>query len=70
VGTGVESTVLDIIDALAPHADGPFEAQHEPERLGEIRHIALDTSRARDELGWEPRTNLSDGLRVTLESLQ
>ncbi len=70
VGTGVESTVLDIVDALASHSDGPFEAQHEPERLGEIRHIALDTSRARDELGWEPRTNLSDGLRVTLESLR
>ena len=70
IGTGVESTVLDIVDALAPHAPGTFEAQHEPERPGEIRHIALDPSLAREKLGWEPRTNLSDGLGVTLESLR
>jgi UDP-glucose 4-epimerase len=70
IGTGVESTVLDIVDALAPLAEGPFEAQHEPERLGEVRHIALDTSRARDELGWEPSVGLGDGLKTTLDSLR
>ena len=40
-GTQVESTVIDLIEALAPHAEGSFEAQHEPERLGEVRAIAL-----------------------------
>src|SRR4051812_33000513 len=68
IGTGVESTVLDIVEALAPLADGPFEPRHEPERLGEVRHIALDTTRAREELGWEARVGLADGLRTTLES--
>jgi UDP-glucose 4-epimerase len=70
IGTGVESTVLDIAKALAPLADGPFEPRHEPERKGEVRHIALDTSRAQAELGWEPRVGLVDGLRTTLESLR
>jgi UDP-glucose 4-epimerase len=70
IGTGVESTVLDIVDALAPLAERPFEAHHEPERLGEVRHIALDTSRARRELGWESRVGLADGLRTTLKSLR
>jgi UDP-glucose 4-epimerase len=70
IGTGVESSVLDIVAALAPLADRPFEPQHEPERLGEVRHIALDTSRARAELGWESRVGLADGLRTTLESLR
>jgi UDP-glucose 4-epimerase len=70
IGTGVESSVLDIVEALAPLADGPFEAQHEEERLGEVRHIALDTSRARGELGWESRVGLADGLRTTLGSLR
>src|SRR4051794_24134021 len=70
IGTGVESTVLDIVEALAPLSDGAFEAQHQPERLGEVRHIALDTSRAREELGWESRVGLADGLRTTLESLR
>jgi UDP-glucose 4-epimerase len=70
IGTGVESTVLDIVDALAPLASGSFEAQHEPERLGEVRHIALDTSRARDELGWQAQVALRDGLATTLDSLR
>src|SRR4051812_12508924 len=70
IGTGVESTVLDIVEALAALADGAFEAQHQPERLGEVRHIALDTSRAQRELGWRSRVGLADGLRTTLESLR
>jgi UDP-glucose 4-epimerase len=70
IGTGVESTVLDIVAALAPLAPGSFEAQHEPERLGEVRHIALDTSRARDELGWQATVTLADGLATTLDSLR
>ena len=70
IGTGIESTVLDIVEALAPLAGRPFEAQHEPERLGEVRHIALDASRAREELGWEPKVGLDEGLERTLASLR
>jgi UDP-glucose 4-epimerase len=70
IGTGVESTVLDLVEVLKPLADGPFEPKHEPERLGEVRRIALDTARAQRELGWESRMGLADGLRVTLESLR
>jgi UDP-glucose 4-epimerase len=70
IGTGVESTVLDIAAVLRDLGDGPFEPQHEPERKGEVRHIALDTARAQDELGWQSRVDLSEGLRVTLDSLR
>jgi UDP-glucose 4-epimerase len=68
VGTGVETSVLELVDALARLADGPFEPQHAPERPGEVRRIAIDASRAREELGWEPRVGLDDGLAQTLES--
>jgi UDP-glucose 4-epimerase len=70
VGTGIESTVLDIVDALAAHADGAFEAEHAPERPGEVRRIALDASRAKRELGWEAAVGLTDGLERTLASLR
>jgi UDP-glucose 4-epimerase len=70
IGTGVESTVLDIVGALEPHAGGDFTPEHAPERQGEVRNIALDTSRARGELGWAARMGLVDGMRVTLESLR
>jgi UDP-glucose 4-epimerase len=70
IGTGVETTVLDIVAALAGQADRPFAAQHAPERPGEVRHIALDCARAREELGWEAEVALAQGLELTLGSLR
>jgi UDP-glucose 4-epimerase len=68
IGTGIESSVLDLIGALEPHAKNGFEAEHAPERPGEVRHIALDCTRARGELGWEARVGLADGIERTLAS--
>jgi UDP-glucose 4-epimerase len=70
VGTGVQTSVLDLIAALAPQASGPFEAEMAPERPGEVRHIALDATRAREELGWTAETDLAAGLAQTLDSLR
>src|SRR5439155_221602 len=36
IGTGVETTVLDLVEALAPHASASFEPDHQPERPGEV----------------------------------
>jgi len=69
IGTGREATVLELVDALAAYADRDFRAQHAPERLGEVRHIALDASRARTDLSWEAEVALEDGLKLTLDSL-
>jgi UDP-glucose 4-epimerase len=70
IGLGLQITVLDLVDALAPLAPNGFEPEHKPERPGEVRHIALDSSRARAELGWEARVGLEEGLAQTLESLR
>src|SRR2546423_7918277 len=69
IGTGVETTVLELVDALAPHAQASFEPEHQPERPGEVRRIALDATRARDQLGWEPRVGLAEGIEQTLASI-
>jgi UDP-glucose 4-epimerase len=70
IGTGVQTSVIDLVEALAPQADGRFEAEMAPERPGEVRHIALDATRAREELGWTAETGLADGLATTLDSLR
>jgi UDP-glucose 4-epimerase len=70
VGTGVETTVLQLVEALKPMADGEFEPEHAPERPGEIRHIAIDSTHARQELGWSAEVGLDEGLRVTFDSLK
>jgi UDP-glucose 4-epimerase len=70
VGTGRQTTVLDIVDALRKFADGDFDPEMAPERPGEVQHIALDYTRAREELGYEPEVDLNEGLEITLKSVR
>jgi UDP-glucose 4-epimerase len=70
VGRGVQTSVLDIVEALAAQSSNGFEADHAPARTGEVQHIALDPSHTKAELGWEPRVDLHQGLARTLESLR
>ncbi len=70
IGTGVQTSVLDLVEALRPAATASFEPEHAPERPGEVRHIALDSSRARAELGWEAAIGVREGLERTLDSLR
>ncbi len=70
IGTGRQTAVLELVDALNGLGDGSFEAEHAPARPGEVQHIALDASRARGELGWQAQVDLSSGLKLTLDSLR
>jgi UDP-glucose 4-epimerase len=70
IGRGVQTSVLDIVEGLARHSDNGFAPDHAPERPGEVQHIALDPSRAREELGWEAKVDLNEGLDRTLASLR
>jgi UDP-glucose 4-epimerase len=71
IGRGEETSVLDLIGALNDVSKrGPLEdPEFAPERPGEVRRSCLDVSRARRELGWEPKTELRQGLRRILEEL-
>jgi UDP-glucose 4-epimerase len=71
VGLGVQTSVLQLVAALGEISGSEdFEAEFEPPRPGEVQHIAIDPSRARGELGWEPHITLRDGLERTLSSLR
>ena len=70
VGTGKEVTVIDLVEALAPYARDGFEPDFQPERQGEVRHIALDASRAREVFGWESQIDIEPGLEQTLASMR
>jgi UDP-glucose 4-epimerase len=72
IGTGVESSVLDVIEALnsAAGEGEQLEYEHAPERPGEVRNIYLDTARAQGELGWTSEVDLAQGMRLTLDSLR
>jgi UDP-glucose 4-epimerase len=71
IGLGVQSTVMDIVHLLGKLGGrDDFQAEHAPDRPGEIMHIALDATRAREELGWDPKVQLEEGLERTLASIK
>lgn len=67
IGTGVETSVIELGReiAAAAAADG-FEPEFAPERAGEVMRISIDSTRARQELGWEPRHALAGGIAETV----
>ncbi len=66
VGTGRETSVLDLVEALAPHAGADFTPVFEPARPGELARSALDASAAREAFGWEASVELGPGMEATL----
>ena len=67
VGTGVETSVLELWQACTEAAGVRAEVGHGDPRLGELRRSCLDNARAERELGWTPEVPLRDGLRRTWE---
>lgn len=69
VGTGIETSVLDLLDAVSAAAGRHIEPRFAPLRTGEWRRGALDPTRAADALGWKATTALRDGIHITYEAL-
>jgi UDP-glucose 4-epimerase len=65
VGTGRETSVLELHDACARIAGAGAEPTFAARRLGEVQRSVLDVSRAERELGWRASTSPDDGLRAT-----
>ncbi len=66
IGTGRGADVNELWEILARLTGYRGERRHGPPRPGDVRRITLDASRARRELGWEPRVSLEEGLRRTV----
>ena len=69
VGTGHETSVVDLYALCARVAGSDLEARHAAARLGELQRSFLDTGRAERELGFQAMVGLEDGLRATWEWL-
>jgi len=65
VGSGEETTVLDLHRACAEVAGVTMEPLFEPARLGDLRRSSLDVSLAAAELGFRARVTLAEGLART-----
>lgn len=66
LGSGQGVTVNEIYNRLRNLTGYQKEAIYGPPKLGETRRIYLDATKARRELGWEPRISLAEGLERTV----
>ncbi|MFN8388264.1 MAG: NAD-dependent epimerase/dehydratase family protein [Anaerolineales bacterium] len=67
IGWGVPTSVNQIFTALAKATEYPLPAGYGPAKVGETRHIYLNASKARNDLGWSATVNLDEGMRKTVE---
>ncbi len=65
VGTGTETSVLELYDAIQAAAGSARAPEFAPARLGELQRSVLDASLAAAELGWTPELPLAAGLAAT-----
>jgi len=66
VGTGIETSVNGLADALVRAKGHPVERRHAPARPGELQHSCLDAGKLR-ALGWAPAVTLEEGLAATYD---
>ena len=67
ISTGIPVTINDLFRKLALLTEYRLEPRFGPPRKGDVYRIALDNTRARNELGWEPQIQLEEGLRLTVD---
>jgi UDP-glucose 4-epimerase len=67
VGTGVETSTRQLHSAIAAAVGKPDEPELHPPRLGDLKRSRLDSSRARDVLGWSPQVDLAQGVPRTVD---
>jgi UDP-glucose 4-epimerase len=70
VGTGRETSVVELYELCARVAGSDASAEHVPARLGELGRSFLDPGLAARELGFTAMVELEDGLRATWDWIQ
>lgn len=66
VGGGSETSLLDAIGLFERLAGTRLDLTRTAVARGDVRRTAADTTRARSELGWAPRTTLEEGVAAQL----
>ncbi|GAA0639290.1 UDP-glucose 4-epimerase [Kutzneria viridogrisea] len=67
VGTGVPTSILDVVGVIGAAVGRPITPKFVPNGAGDLRHSCLDSSRIADALGWRATVGLLDGVRSTYE---
>jgi UDP-glucose 4-epimerase len=68
-GAGKEISILALAEMIVELCgkNGTVRPVHVDSRIGEVKRLIADASRARDLFGWEPETDFRTGLRLFVE---
>jgi UDP-glucose 4-epimerase len=66
VGTGMETSINDLFRILVEHTGSKCKELHGPEKKGEQARSVIDSTKLRHDLSWEPRVELTEGLKRTV----
>ena len=67
IGGHRRSTLLELLEELGSIMGVGVDPEHTAPRAGDIRHSFADIAAAGRDLGWQPKVDLRDGLRRTVE---
>ncbi|MDF2692872.1 MAG: UDP-glucose 4-epimerase [Labilithrix sp.] len=70
LGSGAPVTLSELIAAMGRAAGRTVTVDRAPVPLGDVEATFADISRARTELGWQPRVSLDEGLASVVRWLQ
>ena len=70
IGSGVGMSLKELLNVVKKEIDVDFEICYEPGRAFDVKEIYLDIAKAKKELGWEPKTSMSVGLRKTWDFIR
>ena len=70
LGSGSGQKVRDVVEKILVYTTSNSAIQDLGERPGDPPRLTADTTKVRQELGWEPETSLDDGLKLTIEGFR
>ena len=70
IGTGNETSVLDVFRTLTNILEIDAQPTHNESLPGEVRHVLLDVSRAKNELDWKAEVGFNEGARTVTDWLK
>lgn len=69
LGTGTEVSINQLYKTIAEELDIHYPPDKGPKALGDIEHMRYNSTKAQAILNWKPQTNLKQGIRQCLLTL-
>ena len=65
IGTGIQTNLLNLVNIIEKVTELKTIPIFEPPRPGDVKHISLDYTKAKNILKWEPKVSLEKGIKLT-----